>query len=207
MNSESWLVFMIIWVLASLPLGPNALNCISATVAQGFRRGLWSVVGVFIAANIHMLLALSGIAVFLTANPLLFDLLRWLGVAYLVWMGISMIRARNDLKIEGNSTQASPWQMVRRAILISLSNPKAIFVWLAIFTQFIDGAMPLGPQLAVLAPSALSVTLVVYLGYSAMGLGVTRLLSGQRKKWFDRLAGSTYLAFAFSLAAADLRRV
>lgn len=206
MSFESWLVFMTIWTLASIPLGPNALNCISASTAYGFRKGLWSVFGVFIAANIHMALALSGIAAFLNSNPFLFDVLRWLGVAYLAWMGISMLRSKGTFQVERIPENWSGWQLVRRAILISLSNPKAIFVWLAVFTQFVDGASPLRPQLLVLAPSALFITVVVYVSYCAIGLGVNWLFSGNRKTWFDRIAGSTYLAFAFGLATADLRR-
>jgi len=206
MSFESWLVFMTIWTLASIPLGPNALNCISASATYGFRKGLWSVVGLLIAANIHMTLALSGIAAFLNSNPILFEILRGMGVAYLAWMGISMLSSKGKFQVEKIPENWSQWKLVRRAILISLSNPKAIFVWLAVFTQFVDGASPLSPQLLVLAPSALFVTVVVYVSYCAVGLGVNWLFSGNRKMWFDRIAGSTYLAFALGLATADLRR-
>jgi len=206
MSFESWLFFMSIWTLASLPLGPNALNCIATSAAFGFGRGLWSVFGVFVAANIHMALALSGIAVFLHTYPVLFEVLRWLGVAYLAWMGVVMLRTRGGLNLGGEVPSWSAWRVVGRAIAISLTNPKAIFVWLAIFTQFIDGALPLLPQFIVLAPSALAVTLMVYTGYCGIGLGVKQLLSGRRKLWFDRLAGSAYLAFAVGLASADLRK-
>jgi len=203
---EGWLVFMAIWVAASMPLGPNALNCISSTVSYGLPKGLWSVLGVFIASNLHMMLALSGIAVFFNAHPVLFELLRWLGVGYLIWMGVSMLRSKGRFEVRKSADFASNGKLVRRAILISMSNPKAIFVWLAIFTQFIRSDISLGPQLLILAPSALAVTVIVYLTYSVLGLGVNRLFAGSRKKWFDRLAGSTYLAFAIGLASADLRR-
>lgn len=206
MSFESWLVFVAIWIAASLPLGPNALNCISASATHGFQKGLWSVTGVFIAAIIHMTLAVSGIAAFLNSNPILFEVLRWLGVGYLAWMGASMLRSKGKFKIEKSVEKFSRWQSVRRAVLISMGNPKSIFVWLAIFTQFIDAGTPLGPQLLILAPSALAITVVVYIGYCAIGQGVNRLFSGKRKIWFDRITGTTYLAFALGLANADLRR-
>ena len=206
MSVEAWLFFMAIWIAASVPLGPNALNCIATSAAHGFRNGLWSVAGVFAAANVHMVLALSGIAAFMSANPVLFEVLRWFGVGYLVWMGISVFLAKGSIAIPAADAGFSHWQVFRRAVLISMSNPKAIFAWLAIFSQFVQTDAPLAPQLTVLAPSALSVTIVVYVSYCAVGLGVSRLFRGNRKRWFDRIAGTTYLAFAVGLASGDLRR-
>jgi len=206
MTFDSWLFFMVIWIAVSIPLGPNALNCISATAAFGFKRGLWSVAGVFIAANIHMGLALTGIATFMNTNPEIFEILRWVGVGYLAWMGVSMLRSKGKMEIAKKTNTYSRSRLVRRAILISMSNPKAIFVWLAVFSQFINTTTPLGAQLIVLAPSALVVTIAVYTGYCALGLAVNRIFAGARKRWFDRIAGATYLVFAFGLASADLRR-
>lgn len=206
MTIEAWLVFMAIWIAASAPLGPNALNCISSSATHGFKRSLWSVVGVFTAAVLHMTLAVSGIAAFLAANPAFFDILRWLGVAYLAWMGVSMLRSKGDIDIGARRETFSRRRLVGRGVLISLSNPKAVFVWLAVFTQFIDAGTPLAPQLVVLAPSALAVTIAVYCGYCAVGVGARRLFVGRRKIWFDRTAGGVYLMFAAGLAGADLRR-
>lgn len=206
MSFEDWLVFMAIWIAASIPLGPNAVNCIASSATNGFSRGLWSVFGVFLAANIHMTLAVTGIAAFLSANLVFFEILRWVGVAYLAWMGVSMFRSTGELNIAKPTQRQAPRLLVRRAILISLGNPKAIFAWIAVFSQFIDAARPLGPQLFVLAPSALSVTIVVYGAYSALGLGVNRVFAGRRKRWFDRGTGVTYIAFALGLASSDLRR-
>lgn len=206
MSLESWLVFIAVWMTVSLPLGPNALNCISASATHGFQKGLWSVAGVFIAAIIHMTLAVSGIAAFLNSNPVLFEVLRWLGVGYLAWMGVSMLRSKGKFKVEKSVEEFSRVQSVSRAILVSMGNPKSFFVWLAVFTQFINAGAPLAPQLLILAPSALAITVIVYIGYCAIGLGVNRLFSGRRKIWFDRITGTSYLAFALGLANADLRR-
>ncbi len=206
MSFESWLVFMTIWIVASIPLGPNALNCISASAAHGFGKALWSVAGVFLAAIVHMTLALSGISTLLYSNPAVLDLIRWVGAGYLAWMGLSMLRSKGSFHVLEGSADRSRSQLVQNAVLISLSNPKAIFVWLAVFTQFVETAEPLAPQLLVLAPSALLVSIAVYIGYCAVGLGVNRLFSGRRKLWFDRICGSTYLIFAFGLASADLRK-
>jgi len=197
---------MVIWIAASIPLGPNALNCISSSANYGFKKSLWSVAGIFIAAIVHMMLAISGIAAFLNINPMLFDVLRWLGVAYLVWMGVSMFRDEGEQDVQKRVSGVTSLQLVIRAILISLSNPKAFFTWLAIFSQFINSSSALGPQLVLLAPSALLVTVMVYVGYCMLGLGVNRIFSGDRKRWFDRVTGSAYLTFALLLASSDIRK-
>lgn len=207
MSVDAWLVFMAIWILASIPLGPNALNCIACAATHGFRRGLWSVAGVFIAGLIHMVLALSGLAAFLAATPVLFEIIRWLGVVYLAWMGVSLLRSRGTVETTRAPGAFSRVGTLRRAIAISLSNPKAILAWFAVFAQFIDTQASLGPQIAILAPSAMAVSVTVYAGYCALGLGVTRIFSGARKRWFDRITGGAYLGFAAALAAADVRRI
>ncbi len=206
MSFQEWTIFMGIWIAASIPLGPNALNCISSSASYGFRKGLWSVVGVFFAAVLHMSLAFAGLAAFVSTNPMTFEILRWLGVFYLAWMGLSLLRSKGELSTEKQTRTKSNFQLFVRAILISLSNPKAIFSWLAVFSQFIDSTNPLAPQLIVLAPSALLVTAVVYLTYSAIGTSARQLFAGMRKRWFDRVTGSLYLAFAIGLISIDLRK-
>lgn len=206
MSFSEWAVFMGIWIVASIPLGPNALNCISVSAAYGFKKALWSVIGVTIAASLHMTLAVTGLAAFASAHPVVFETIRWLGVAYLAWMGLSLFRSAGTIRVEKAQQSTSAQKLVAKAILISASNPKAIFAWLAVFSQFVDPARPLTGQLAILAPSALSITVIVYAGYAALGLAVNRIFAGNRKRWFDRFAGSTYLAFALGLATSDLRR-
>ncbi|MEQ8357208.1 MAG: LysE family translocator [Kiloniellaceae bacterium] len=206
MSAEEWAVFMVIWIAASLPLGPNALNCISTSAAYGVKKGLWSVVGIAAAAAIHMTLAVTGLAAFMGANPFLFEVVRWLGVGYLLWMGVALLRSKGDMRIDSAPKHESALRLTLKAMAISLSNPKAIFAWMAVFSQFIDPAAPLFGQLAVLAPSALGVTVLVYAGYSALGRGIGRFIAKGRRRWFDRIAGSTFIAFAVGLATADLRR-
>lgn len=206
MTVESWLIFVTIWIAATLPLGPNALNCVAVSAVQGFRSSLWSAVGTLLAAGIHLIVAVSGIAAFMAANPVVFDGLRWIGVGYLAWMGLTLLLARRALEAQQVRRHRSALQQIRRAMLVSLSNPKAIFGWLAIFTQFINADAPLWPQLMILAPTSLSIVFAVYVGYCALGASVNRLLSDHRKVWIDRLAGSTYLAFAIGLAVTDLQR-
>ena len=209
MTFEAWLVFMGIWTVATLPLGPNALNCMATSACHGFCRALWSVAGVFLAGCTFMMVAVSGVAVFLLAHPALFEILRWCGVSYLVWIGFTLLQRPygvHAMETAASAPAPAPGALFRSAALISMTNPKAIFGWLAIISQFISPEVPLVPQLLVLTPSALSVLLVVYIAYCAVGRGAARLFTGARQFWFDRGAGSLYLIFPAGLAVADLRR-
>ena len=204
MTLDQWLIFVAIWIAASLPLGPNALNCIALSAGAGFRRSLWSVVGIMIAAICHIAATVLGVATILLANAELFQLLKLCGAAYLVWMGISLWRKRDRLPTAAMPTSTSRPHIVRQAMLISLSNPKAVLAYLAIFSQFVAPGEPLASQLVVLVPTALAIGAAVYIGYCALGVGVGRLLSSARRRLtFNRSVGTLYILAGAGLAASD----
>lgn len=205
MSIEQWLVFVSVWIAASIPLGPNALNCIALSAGAGFRRSLWAVAGLLVAALCHMAVTILGVAAILLANALLFQVLKLCGAAYLVWMGVSIWRKRDGLPETDKPASVSRIYIVRRAFLISMSNPKAILAYLAVFSQFIPPDGPLTDSLIVLVPTALATTIVVYVGYCAIGLGMGRLLrSARRRLAFNRTVGGFYVFAGAGLAASDL---
>ena len=204
MAFDQWLIFVAIWTLAGLPLGPNALNCIAVSARIGFTRSLWSVAGILGAALCHKTAVIFGAATILLANAELFYVLKFCGAAYLIWMGISLWREGGELPQSSERAPASRFQIARRAIVISMSNPKAIFSYLAILSQFISQGIPLAGQLMVLVPTALAITAVVFIGFCAVGTGVGRLLGTVRRRLtFNRSIGTFYIAAGAVLAASD----
>ena len=89
MSFDQWLLFLALWIAASLPLGPNAFNCIAPSAQAGFQRSLWAFAGILIASVGHMTATLLGMAALLAANALLFQAVKLAGAAYLIWMGLS----------------------------------------------------------------------------------------------------------------------
>ena len=158
MTVDQWLLFVGVWTLAGLPLGPSALNCIAVSASGGFARSLWAVLGILIAAICHKAATILGVAALLLANAELFYWLKLCGAAYLVWMGISLWRRRDGPAFAAGRDMASRAAIVRRAFLISMSNPKAILAYLAVFSQFLTPTDPLADRLVVLVPTALIVT-------------------------------------------------
>jgi len=206
MSLDAWLIFVGIWTLAGIPLGPNALNCISVSVTAGFSRSLWTIVGISLAALCHMAATVFGIAAILLANAELFQFMKYLGAAYLVWMGISLWR-KKITHVEGvKFVPSSAGKIVRQSFLISMTNPKAVIAYLAVFSQFVDQSLPLAGQMLVLVPTATVVTALIYLAYCTMGITLTRFLSTiRRQTLFNRFVGSFYIAAGTGLAFADVK--
>ena len=203
MDIENWLIFIGVWTAAGLPLGPNAVNCISVAAGQGMTRALWSIAGILLAACGFMAATVLGVAAVLLAHDMLFRALQFAGAAYLVWMGVQLWRRRDGgLRISG-AAPVSAVRLVLRASLISLSNPKAILSYFAVFSQFVRPGPGLLADMALLVPTALIVTALIYLGYAAAGAGIGRLLSSLRRRLiFNRAIGSLYVLAGLGLASA-----
>ena len=203
-TSEHWLLFLAVWVAASLPLGPNALNCIALSAGAGFRRSLWALCGILLASFCHMTATLFGVATVLAANATLFQTVKLAGAAYLIWMGISLWRRGERIEFARSSESPARIAIIRRAFLISMSNPKAVFAYLAVFSQFVEPGNELFARLTILVPTSFSVTILVYGGYCALGLGIARVLGTVRRRHvFNRTVGALYMAVGAGLALAD----
>ncbi|MEC9268751.1 MAG: LysE family transporter [Pseudomonadota bacterium] len=205
MSWELWLVFVAVWFLAGIPLGPNALNCIAISSNSGFRHALWAVAGILIAAFLFIAAVSAGFATLLAANATLFTVLKICGGAYLIWMGISMWR-KSGRAVAVKAEAAKPaGRILRDSILISLSNPKAVLAYAAVFSQFVDPAQPLAPQLAVLVPTAQAITAAIYVGYCGFGTAIGRFLkSARRRLVFNRLIAGFYTLAGTGLISAEI---
>lgn len=207
MTLTEWFTFAVIWTLLSLPLGPNAVNCMTAAVSNGFRRALWTVAGIALAGLCHMTIATLGFGTLLLRYAELYLTLKWLGIAYLVWIGLSLWRAPATFVEAGKNPGQTAGTLLRRGFSVSMSNPKAILSYMAAFPQFIAMELPLTPQLSIIVPTALIILILVYSGYTAVGGGLSGFLqTAARRRIFNRVAGSFYIFTAGLLALSDSRR-
>jgi homoserine/homoserine lactone efflux protein len=204
MALESWLFFVVIWTLAGIPLGPNALNCIALSVDVGFRRSLWAIVGILVAAICFMAAVILGFAAVLAANAEVFSLIKLCGAAYLVWMGISMWRKEGETLATRKASFKSPGDAARRAFVISMTNPKAILSYSAVFSQFVTPGAPLAQPLIILTLTALVITAAIYVGYCAIGTGLSKFVgSAVRRRVFNRSVGAFYVFAGGSLGVVE----
>ncbi|VVE44885.1 leucine efflux protein LeuE [Pandoraea soli] len=141
-----WTYLAGVVVIILLP-GPNSLYVLSVAAQRGVRQGYAGACGVFLGDTILMTLSAAGVASLLHAQPALFFVVKYLGAAYLCWMGVNMLRGAiaNARSARANATAAvvAPKPVdadhpFKRALFISLLNPKAILFCVSFFIQFVD---------------------------------------------------------------------
>jgi threonine/homoserine/homoserine lactone efflux protein len=160
--------------------------------------GLMSAVMLCLAASV------LGLGALLKASPRLFDLLRYAGVAYLLWLGIKAWRA----PVGPADARSEPPLRSRNALfatglLTGLSNPKLIAFAAALFPQFIDPARPFAPQLALLVVSFVVIESFWYGAYALGGARLARWLEpARRRRFFNRATGLLFMGFGASLLGA-----
>ncbi len=141
MDFSSYLLGTLFIIL--LP-GPNSLYVLTIAIQKGWRAGAWGAIGIFIGDSILMLAVVLGAASILVASPIIFSIVRTLGAAYLAWMGYGLFRNGQKRWSSGLETNTLEIQMrlmrlhpLLAALTLSLTNPKAIFFFIAFFSQFI----------------------------------------------------------------------
>jgi leucine efflux protein len=199
--------------------GPNSLYVLSVAARKGVRAGYTAAVGVFLGDTVLLTLTALGGASLLGRSPALFDVVKYLGAAYLAYLGFGMIRsAVRDLRARAGTAaeapagadtpvQAAAEHPFRKALIVSLLNPKAILFDLAFLSQFVDPRAAHPARAFALLSAIVQVFSVCYL--STLILGGHHLASRFRRR--RRLAasltggvGSLFLGFATKLATASL---
>jgi len=194
--------------------GPNSLYVLSVATARGVKAGYQGAFGVFLGDTILLLLTALGAASLLRSNPSLFLVVKYLGAAYLAWVGINLIwaaiRKWSGKTVDGTPIAEVPANLQRpfkRALVISLLNPKAILFLLSFFVQFIDPTYetPAVPFLIlstiIMVFSALYLSALIFLGARLAAAFRTR----QRlTASLSSTVGGLFLWFGTKLATASL---
>jgi len=202
MNWELYAAFCVASAVLALIPGPMVGVITSTGLRYGVRAALLTVAGGTIAMVIHMavvMLATASIFLFLeTWMPLI----RWAGVAYLTYLGINALW--NSFRPAPDTLPAPPRRraLFTRGLAVNVSNPKTLAFIAAFFPQFIDGALPIGPQLLVLGVSYTFIVTAIDCGW-AFTSGKARWLfeSDRARRWKERAAGTALLSAATGLAS------
>ncbi len=194
--------------------GPNSLYVLSVAVGRGVRAGYQGALGVFAGDTILLLLTALGAASLLRTHPELFAVVKYVGAAYLAWVGFNLIRGAwqgarrpQEVKVTEATTPVNLQNPFKRALVISLLNPKAILFLLSFFVQFIDPAYatPAVPFLIlsaiIMAFSAIYLSVIIFLGSRlAQEFRARRRLSAS----LSAAVGGLFLWFGAKLATASL---
>lgn len=203
MSLDTWLAyFAACWVISLTP-GAGAIASMTAGLNYGFRRGYWNALGLQLALVLQIAIVAAGLGALLATSELAFALIKWLGVAYLAYLGWKQWRAPLGEPAADTAVRplGRPLTLVLRGFLVNASNPKAIVFILAVLPQFLDPERPLLKQYLLMTATMVGVDLIVMAGYTGLAAKVLRLLrEPQQQRLLNRSFAGLFVGAAGLLA-------
>ena len=205
MSFPLWLSLFAACAVISFTPGAGAINTMTNSLAQGWRRSFWGILGQQLALVAHVVFVAAGVGLLVARSPILFGIIRYSGAAYLVYLGIRLILIRTDApegETELVSAPESAWSMVRRGFWVNLLNPKAIVFFLAFMPQFIRLDQPALPQYAVFLATSVGVDILVMWFFFAAAARPFRAATAtpRGRRTLNAVFGSLFIAVAVLLA-------
>lgn len=203
MELSTWLAFFAASWAISISPGPGAVAAMSAGLNHGFRRGYFTTFGLVLGIWTQVLVVGVGLGALIAASATAFTAIKWLGVAYLIWLGVRQWRAPAVpmVALRDQGETESRRSMIVRAWMLNAVNPKGTVFLLAVVPQFIQLDQPLLPQYLVIAGTLGFTDLVVMAGYTALAARVLGALkSPYHIRAMNRVFGSLFVAAGTLLA-------
>ena len=210
-----WLTFFAACWAISLSPGAGAIAAMGAGLNHGVARGCFMTAGLVLGIWTQVVVVGLGLGALIAASSIGFALVKWLGVAYLVWLGVKQWRAPATPLAPsaepGQSGPGAPQQVCRRTLvlrgwMVNAVNPKGTLFLLAVVPQFLDLGRALAPQYLVIAATLGFTDVVVMTGYTALASRVLKLLKSPRQvKALNRVFGGLFVAAGMLLATFNKR--
>ena len=184
MSLETWLAFLAACWVISLSPGAGAIASMSCGLQYGFWRGYWNALGLQLGLVLQIAVIAAGVGAILAASATAFQVIKWFGVAYLVYLAVKQWRALPADVTDETAVRpiGKPLNLVFRGFLVNVSNPKALVFMLAVLPQFINPQAALVPQYLTIAATMVAVDLLVMAGYTGLAARVLRLLRTPRQQ-------------------------
>ncbi|MCA9859321.1 MAG: LysE family translocator [Thermomicrobiales bacterium] len=158
--------FLIVSLIVALSPGTGVIVTLAAGISRGARAALVAAVGCTLGIVPHMLAAITGLAALLHSSALLFESIKYAGVAYLLFMAYTTLRSDGPLQIEDDTVPRSDWQVIRSAVLVNVLNPKLSIFFLAFLPQFVSsGQSHQTIHMIRLSVAFMAITFVVFAIY------------------------------------------
>lgn len=204
MSLQLWIAYLAaVFVISGTP-GPNML----LSMTHGIHHGLGAtarstMLGLLSGLAVILAISLGGLGAVLLASSLAFDVLKYVGAAYLIYLGVKTWRAADrPLHTQDGPVAQGNWARFRVGVLVSLSNPKAILFGVAFFPQFLDPGQPIAAQAAILLLSFMAIETAWMCVYASGGAQLAAWLrQGGRLRWFNRAAGGAFIGAGVLLGA------
>lgn len=204
MEFGTWITFFLATVAISLSPGPGAIAAMGAGLNHGFQRGRRIAFGLALGVWTQLAVVGAGLGALLATSGAAFAVVKWLGVAYLVWLGIQQWRAPAAPLVarDDAAAMATTRELVLRGWTVNAVNPKGTVFLLAVLPQFVEPARPLLAQYLVIGATFGVVEFSVMSGYAALASRVLGLLRTPRQmRSLNRVFGSLFVVAGALLAS------
>ena len=204
MRPELWLAFLGASIAISVSPGAGAVQSMATGLSHGLRRGVWSIAGLQLGLLLQLAIVAVGLGAAVARSMTAFTIIKWAGVAYLIYLAVRQWRAPTEDLGDGiEMADGGRVKLLMRGFLVNMTNPKALVFLLAVLPPFIEPARPLLPQYLVIAVTMVVVDVIVMCGYTGLA---SRLLGWLRTPRQQTIVNRTMSAL-FATAALVLSLV
>ncbi|MDN3020351.1 LysE family translocator [Streptomyces sp. S.PB5] len=200
------LAFLLTTLVVVATPGTGVVYTLAAGLSRGRRASVVAAFGCTLGIVPHMVAAITGVAALLHTSATAFQVLKYAGVAYLLWMAWATIRDREAVAVEGNAAPVSAGRVVVRAVLINVLNPKLTIFFFAFLPQFVPAEEPGAlVRMLVLSGVFMLATFVVFAAYGVLAASVRRHVIGRPKvmAWLRRSFAGSFVLLGVKLATTN----
>lgn len=208
MDFHVWLTYLATTLVFSLYPGSGMVNTVSNAIRYGVKGSLPAIAGLQLGLSLHLLLVGVGLGTIVAKSALAFTVLKWFGVGYLVWLGITKWREIPVVMAEDIQQSQHRPALFWPAVFVNLTNPKSIVFLVALFPQFLHNeigyAYPLWSQALILSVTCVVVDIIVMIGYASMAAPLKNLVRNEKgMRTQNRIFGSLFVAAGALLSMAS----
>lgn len=199
----SLLTFALTAAVVVITPGPTVLLALSNGSRFGLGRAGYGILGAAISDAVLIVAAALGLGAVLATSALLFTVVKWIGVAYLVWIGFQMLRSSGKLGSvpdAAGTRQGESLPLFRKSFLVAVTNPKGYLFFTAFLPQFLNLSEPLMPQYVTLGVIFIAVDVAVMTAWAGLGARALRFLSARGALWIDRTCGGLLVTMGAALS-------
>jgi len=199
MDLHTWLIYLLAATGLSLSPGPNGLLALTHGALHGRRKALYTIFGGALGFIAVIGLPLFGIGALLQASVVWLNVMKWVGGAYLVWLGIQVWRSPPiGIEVRGSAESRPGWSLFRQGALSALTNPKGLLFFVAFLPQFIDPDRSLFVQFVVMAGTFAAIEIVTELFIASMAHRISPWLRRVGRR-FNHACGGIFIAIGAAL--------
>lgn len=202
MSLDLYLAYVLASTLLVILPGPTVMLVVANALTRGRPAAMQSVIGVGLGDVTAMVVSFAGLGAVLAASATLFTALKFVGAAYLIWLGIGLLRAKPDPAALTGVVPSSGGRLIRQAWIVTALNPKGIVFFIAFVPQFMNLASPALPQFLILGSTFLALAVLNAVAYAWVAGSVRRHITQvSTLRWINRVGGSVMIGAGLLTAA------